>query len=111
MADSSTVASISPQELAELLQQDSPPLLLDCREPVEWGICRIDGARHIPMHEVAARLTELDPDRPIVVYCHHGIRSHTVAKFLTRHGFAHVANLVGGVDAWSTQVDPTVPRY
>jgi peptidyl-prolyl cis-trans isomerase SurA len=66
----------------------------------------------IPMGDVPARLAELDPDRPIACLCHHGVRSAQVAGFLEqRHGFASVTNFSGGIDAWSVQVDATVPRY
>jgi rhodanese-related sulfurtransferase len=87
------------------------PVLLDVREPWELEKARIDGARHIPMREVPARLSELDPDATVVAICHHGGRSHQVAMFLEKNGFAEVHNLVGGVDAWSRTVDPAVPVY
>jgi rhodanese-related sulfurtransferase len=91
------------------------PLLLDVRE--EWEVAvaaiRIEGvpARHIPMGRIPERLGELDPEQPIVCICHHGMRSAQVADFLERQGFATVYNLAGGIDAWSEQVDASVPRY
>ena len=105
------VENISPKSLAKSLQSDDPPVLIDCRETVEWNHCRIDGARHVPMSEIRARVGQLDPTAKIVVYCHHGVRSQAVAQFLVRQGFARVANLDGGIDAWSLQVDPGTPRY
>ena len=87
------------------------PLLLDVREPWEWDKARIDGSQHIPMREVPARLSELDPDAAVVAICHHGGRSQQVAMFLEKSGFAQVHNLAGGVDAWSRTVDPAVPVY
>ena len=63
------------------------------------------------MHTVPPRLHELDPQRPVAVLCHHGGRSMQVAMFLARHGFARVANVAGGIDAWALQLDPTLPRY
>lgn len=102
---------VSVQELNHQLQQPEPPLLLDVREQEEWDYCYIAGAVHLPMSQLAQRLGELDPDRPTVVCCHHGVRSQRVAEFLLHHGFANVANLVGGIDAWSIQVDPAIPRY
>ena len=108
---STSVAAISVQQLAETLQETSPPLLIDCREANEWGFCRIEGAQHIPMSEIRTRYQELTPTERIVVYCHHGMRSQAVAEFLTRQQFSQVANLVGGIDAWSLHVDPQVPRY
>jgi rhodanese-related sulfurtransferase len=65
----------------------------------------------MPMAQHPARLHELDPDRPVACLCHHGGRSMQVAMFLEQQGFARVANIAGGIDAWSLQVDPTVPRY
>ncbi len=105
-------ADISPSEVGDRLTTGSDGwILLDCREPVELSLARIDGAVHIPMGEIPARLAELDASREIVVFCHHGIRSAQVAAFLRREGFANVRNMAGGIDAWSTQVDPAVPRY
>jgi rhodanese-related sulfurtransferase len=85
--------------------------LLDVREPVELGIASVARARHIPMREIPARLAELDPDQPIVVMCHSGGRSRRVADYLSSNGFTVVFNLKGGIDAWSTEIDPQVPRY
>jgi rhodanese-related sulfurtransferase len=85
--------------------------LLDVREPAELALASVDGALHIPMRDVPARLTELDPDQPLVVMCHSGGRSRRVAEFLAANGFEHVFNLNGGIDAWSLQIDPRVPRY
>lgn len=89
----------------------APPLLLDVREPWEFGICRIDGALPMPMASVPARLDELDPDAEIVVVCHHGMRSAQVCLFLERQGFSRVLNLAGGVAAWAAEVDPAMPQY
>ena len=106
-----SIPVISAQQLFERLQTESAPQLLDCRELSEWNYCRIPDAQHIPMGQVPARVKELDAARPVVVYCHHGMRSHAVCEFLVRQGFAQVANLSGGIDAWSCQVDPNIPRY
>ena len=81
------------------------------REQWEWDKARIEGARHIPMREIAARLGEIDRDKDVVAICHHGGRSMQVAMFLEKNGFAKVHNLQGGVDAWSRTVDPAVPLY
>ena len=85
--------------------------LLDVREPQEWAINRIEGAIHIPMRAVPARAGELDPARPLVIYCHHGARSAVVQEYLRKQGFADVRNLTGGIDAWSREIDSAVPRY
>ena len=93
----------------------APLLLLDVREAweVALGAIRLVGAQtlHMPMNEVPTRLAELDPAQPVVCICHHGVRSAQVVAFLSRHGFDAAYNLDGGTDAWSDQVDPTLPRY
>jgi rhodanese-related sulfurtransferase len=86
-------------------------VLLDVREHDELAIAAVEGAVHIPMREVPARLAELDPAKPLVVMCHSGGRSRRVAEFLKGNGFPDVFNLNGGIDAWSTQIDSRVPRY
>ena len=94
---------------------DAAPLLLDVREPWEVALAAIhvEGwtTLHIPMNEIPARLAELDPNRPVVCICHHGMRSAQVVAFLERQGFDAAYNLGGGIDAWSQQVDPNVARY
>lgn len=104
---------ISPQELAAWLADAGrdKPLLLDVREPWEFEKARIAGAQLIPMREVPARHQELDQEKDVVAICHHGGRSQQVAIFLEKAGFTRIHNLVGGVDAWSRTVDPTVPVY
>ena len=105
---------IRAHQLAEWLENPSlpKPTLLDVREAWECELCRIDGAQHIPMHLVPMRCAdELDADRDIVVICHHGGRSMQVAMFLERKGFRSVLNLMGGVEAWAAEVDPTMRRY
>jgi rhodanese-related sulfurtransferase len=87
------------------------PLLLDVREPWVFERARIEGAQLVPMGEVAARLQEIDPAKPVVAICHHGGRSLQVALFLEKAGYKNVHNLVGGVDAWSRMVDSAVPLY
>lgn len=91
------------------------PIVLDVREPweVQAASLALDGAptRCIPMNEVPGRLTELDPAQPVLSLCHHGVRSLQVALFLEREGFKHVFNIAGGIDAWSREVDASVPLY
>src|SRR5436189_96518 len=101
----------SPADLKARLGSGQPLVLLDVREAEEVALVRLEGSVHIPMGEIPGRLHELDPNADIVVYCHHGIRSANVAAFLAQHGFARVANLAGGIDAWSLEVEPTLPRY
>jgi rhodanese-related sulfurtransferase len=87
--------------------------LLDCREPHEVAAARIEGSIHIPMREIPGRLAELEPHKAsrIVTHCHHGGRSLRVTQFLRQQGFEHAQNLAGGIDAWSLEIDPAVPRY
>ena len=105
---------LSPTDAAALCTT-APLLLLDVREgwEIATAAIRIDGAAllHIPMREVPNRLDELDPARPILCICHHGMRSAQVGAFLARQGFESVYNLAGGIDAWSQMVDANVPRY
>lgn len=90
-------------------------VVLDVREPfeVQTASIRADGFELvcIPMGVIPPRLNELDAQRPIACLCHHGGRSQQVAAFLSSRGFAHVANIAGGINAWSAEVDPSVPRY
>lgn len=87
------------------------PVLLDVREPWEIQTASIGGCVSIPMRDIPARSEELEDDAPIVCICHHGARSASVAGFLEARGFTQVFNLQGGIDAWSRQVDPSVPTY
>lgn len=99
--------------------EGSQPLVLDVREPweLQTASVRADGFEllAIPMGELASRLDELTPareaQRPIACLCHHGARSLRVAAFLQHNGFEHLANITGGIDAWSNETDRTVPRY
>ncbi|MEH3086408.1 MAG: rhodanese-like domain-containing protein [Xylophilus ampelinus] len=114
------IAQIRPAALPDWLQsvarEGGPaPVVLDVREPWELQTASVapDGFRlvAIPMQEIPARLAELDPDAPVACLCHHGARSQRVAMFLQQQGHATVANLAGGIDAWSLERDPAVPRY
>ena len=106
------VAEIGARELAELLRDRTDALLLlDVREDDERATAAIAPSVHIPMQQIPGRWSELPRDRRIIVYCHHGNRSEMVAGYLEACGIDRVANLTGGIDAWSTQVDPRVPRY
>jgi rhodanese-related sulfurtransferase len=106
------VIPISPEELARRMRANPTELcLLDVRELDEREAARIEPSLHIPMGEVPARVQELPRDRTIVVYCHSGTRSAMVAGYLEGQGFEEIANLTGGIDAWSRKVDPSVPRY
>lgn len=93
------------------------PLLLDCRTADEHQTARIEAAVLIPMQELPDRVEELaahlsgDKTLPVIVHCHHGMRSLRVTKWLREQGFSQAQSMAGGIDAWSEQVDPSVPRY
>jgi adenylyltransferase/sulfurtransferase len=105
--------SITATELAALLKLPNAPRLLDVREPEEFQIASLPAARLIPLGQIPASLDQLMDwkDKPVVVYCHHGIRSLHAINFLAQSGFTNLANLSGGIDAWSREVDPKMPRY
>ena len=103
---------INVDELKQIMDRVEPkPFLLDVREPWEVQTCALDNFVNIPMGQIPARLDELNREQPVVVVCHHGIRSQRVALFLEHAGFEKVYNLRGGVDAWAKEVDPTFPVY
>ena len=107
----SVVGEITPAELAERIARGDDFELLDVREPYEWAIARLPGARHIPLGTLPDQLGALDPARETIVYCKSGIRSMAAAAQLAAAGFGKVANLSGGISRWSAEVDPSVPRY
>ena len=105
------VEEISPRALKERLDGGSKPVLLDVREPYEYALCHLDGAKLIPLMELEKRLDELNPSDEIVVYCHVGARSSRAVQLLTTKGFKKARNLAGGINAWTEQVDPSLPKY
>jgi rhodanese-related sulfurtransferase len=104
---------ISPSELSTKLAAGKPDelILLDVREPWEYATAKIESSVLMPMGEIPARLQELDPDAHIVTICHAGVRSMNVAVWLRNQGLERVQSLRGGIDAWSQEIDPRVPRY
>ncbi len=104
------VPTIQPTELRERLDSEEL-LLLDCRRRDEHEHCRIEPSVLIPLHELEHRLGEIDRDRPVVVYCHHANRSAHAVRMIQAAGHDDVCHLAGGIEAWSTEVDPSVPRY
>ena len=109
--DSDGVAEITPLELAARLRDGADLDLIDVREPSEWEVARLPGARLVPLGTLAASLATLDSAREIVVMCRSGQRSANAARQLQAAGFRKVRNLAGGILRWSAEVDPTVPRY
>lgn len=104
---------VSAEDLKRRLHADEPILVVDCRTAGERETARIDPSVHVPMDAVDTHLDSLreDPSRPIVVYCHHGVRSMRVTTALRRLGLPSVHSMAGGIDRWSVAVDPAVPRY
>jgi rhodanese-related sulfurtransferase len=103
---------ITVDQLKALLTAEHPPLLLDVREPWEYATAHIEPSTLIPMNDIPGRAhQELDEEAPILVLCHHGMRSLSVASWLRQQGFDKAQSVSGGIDAWSRTIDPTVPRY
>src|ERR1700745_855938 len=108
MAAMAQLGEIAPRELKSRIDRGDLPLILDVREPEEVALARFPHAVQIPMGDIPSRISELDPEREVVVVCHHGVRSAHVAGYLSSIGFQTVLNLTGGIDAWSLSVDPTL---
>lgn len=108
---------VTPRQVRDLLNRADPSLLLvDCRRPDEWDVARIRGAVLLPLWEIEQRAAELETEdgsrnRPIIVHCHHGVRSMKAAGTLRAMGFTDVRSMAGGIDLWSIDVDQGVPRY
>ena len=105
------IREISAVELKDRRDRGDAPLVIDVREAWELQLASIPGVVHVPMNQVPERLSEFSRDAETVVMCHAGGRSLRVAHFLAAQGFTNVANLTGGIAAWSEQVDATVPHY
>jgi adenylyltransferase/sulfurtransferase len=103
--------TITPRDLKARLDKGDKLVLLDVREPWEHSLAKIEGSILIPLGTLPQSLDKLDRHAEIIAYCHHGMRSADATSFLLQQGFTNVKNLVGGIDAWSVQVDPSVPRY
>jgi len=103
---------ITPEELSTLLRANSDVVVLDCREPWERETARLAGTLDIPMNDIPARYQqELDPEKRVVVMCHHGVRSMNVTVWLRRQGYEKVQSLAGGIDRWAREIDASVPVY
>ena len=102
---------ITVRELKDRLDKGDKVFLLDVREPHEFSMARIEGSTLIPLGTLPQSLNQLDPTDEIVALCHKGMRSADAVGFLLQQGFSNVKNLVGGIDAWSVEIDHSVPRY
>jgi adenylyltransferase/sulfurtransferase len=106
-----SVPGISVEELKRKMDAREVFELIDVREPFEFEIARIDGAKLIPLGEISERVDELHREKTFIIHCHSGVRSAQAVQLLKQRGFANVYNLEGGIDAWSDIIDPTVPKY
>ena len=106
-----TVKQLSATELKNKIQQQENLFLLDVREPHEFKYAHIAGSVLVPLNQIPSRLSELNPQQEIVVICHHGMRSQQAANYLVQSGYKNIANLTGGIDAWSCNCDSSVRRY
>jgi rhodanese-related sulfurtransferase len=102
---------IMPREVKQRLDKGERMLLVDVREPHEYALCHIEGAVLIPMGSIPANLQKLDVDEEVICFCHHGMRSMDVANWLRAQGVRSAKSMSGGIDRWSTEIDPKVPRY
>ena len=113
MTDNNVPLETDCQAVKDALCRDKTFLLLDCREQDEWDLVHIEGAKLLPMSQLASRIQELEPYRGlrVVVHCHHGGRSLRVADWLRKVGFDGAQSMAGGIDAWSQEIDRSLPRY
>jgi rhodanese-related sulfurtransferase len=105
---------ITPAEVQRRLASPEPPVLIDVREPAEFQIAHITGAELIPMRSVPAALPRLEAAADtgtLIVFCHHGVRSLNVVNWLREQGVEACQSMAGGIDRWSLDIDPTIPRY
>ena len=104
------IKDLTPKEFKDYLLEDGV-ILVDVREKWEFDICQINGAILMPMGEIAMTYVDLNKDSKIALYCHSGVRSMHVADFLLSQGFQSLANLQGGIEAWTKEIDTTLERY
>ena len=105
---------VTPQDVQRRLEAGEKLYLIDVREPSEFAVARMAGAELIPMRTVPAELSRLDAssdDGTLIVFCHHGVRSLNVVNWLREQGVTACQSMAGGIDRWSLQIDPSVPRY
>ena len=102
---------MNPEETRDFLRENPDSILLDVREQEEHAFCSIKGNLHIPLGTLAENLSVLKSDFPVIVYCHHGIRSLAAVRVLRAKGLARASSLLGGIDRWSLEIDSSLPRY
>ena len=111
MSPAAPIAEATPEEIHRRLQAGEDLLLVDVREPEEIAIAALPDALICPLSRAPDWLDRLSKAQPLVIFCHHGIRSLRVAHALAERGHTNLTNMTGGIDRWSTEVDSTVPRY
>ena len=114
VSETSLRLEANPQDIQRRIDAGEPLVLIDVREPDEYAITHIEGATLIPMREIPANLQQLEAradEATLIVFCHHGTRSMNVVYWLRQQGVDACQSMAGGIDAWSTSVDPSVPRY
>lgn len=111
MEDLLSNIEVAPREVKELLSRGGKVLLVDVREQWEYDAARIEGAVLIPLGEIPSNLACLERAEQIVLFCHHGMRSLDAAAWLRSQGVQGARSMTGGIERWSREIDPTVPRY
>lgn len=107
----SNVPAVTVEELRDMIQSPTPPVVIDVREQREFDLCRIPTSKLIPLGELPQHLAEIPKDKTVVLHCHHGGRSGRATAYLMQQGYANVYNLTGGIHAWSERIDPSVKTY
>lgn len=103
---------VTPEQVKARLDAGEDLLLVDVREPDEFDIATIEGSELLPLSQAQQWANDLPRDKPVIIFCHHGSRSARVAMALNQQlGYTNIANMTGGIDAWSQRIDPSVPRY
>jgi sulfur-carrier protein adenylyltransferase/sulfurtransferase len=105
-----TSIEVTPREVDEMLKGNNPPLLVDVRMPWEYDICHIGASRLVPLNQLPNGVATMERTQPIVVYCHHGVRSLLAAQYLRQEGF-EAMSMSGGIDQWARQIEPDMARY
>ena len=111
MQTRTSLPEITPQELKQKLDKNDSVFLLDVREQSEYDIVHLENAKLIPLNTLPRHIHTLPSDQEIVVYCHHGQRSHYATAYLHQNGYTEAMNLIGGIDQWATEIDTTLRRY
>ncbi|MCA0377678.1 MAG: sulfurtransferase [Gemmatimonadetes bacterium] len=110
MPDNS-IEYLTPREVAARLASDTPPRIIDVREVWEYDIAHLPNSTLVPLSTLPGVADGLDRDVTYALLCHHGMRSEMAARWMAQHGFTRLINIDGGIDAWSDDVDPSLPRY